>query len=224
MVLTPLADLAFDIATLVAPIASDEEANRHRWSRRPVHSIAAARCRRRCTSRARRSLGATGRAGIISASTLSGGPRWRVSSRCRNRRWSAGRASNSFARWRPACASPAPASNTRRYGVDTPADLERARRDSLLRSERRRLASHDRQHRLPGCSGRLLRPGLPGSLSGPDDLALRIVRERDGRSPRGTCGPRHAAVREQPGGAGSGYPPPASRIRSVRHRRALPSR
>ena len=75
-----------------------------------------------------------------------------------------------------------------------------------------------------GIAGRLLRPRLPGRLSGHGHAALRIVRDRDGRGAGGAGGARHAAVREQPRRAGAGHPPPAAGIRPVRDRRALPSR
>ena len=192
-----------------------------RWSRRPARSIAAARCRRRCISRARRSRGATGRAGIISASMPSGVRRWRVSSRCRKRRWSGGRAWNSFAPWRPACASPAPASNMRRTAW--------TRRPTW---NGRVATSCPGRRRSDGMTGIIAFQGVPGAYS---DLACRVAypdmttlpcksfETRDGRGAGRACGPRHAAVREQPGGPGAGYPPPAARIRTVRHRRAFSS-
>ena len=127
--LTPLADPGFDIGTLVVPIASDEEAN--------TASFVKAAC-----------AFDDGRA-VAPALYFSrvpipwgDGPRWhhvgiyayrraalaRFVVAAARRRWNGARAWNNCARWRPACASPARGWSIAPFGVDTPEDLERARR------------------------------------------------------------------------------------------------
>ena len=108
--------------------APTEEAAASSWSKPPAPSRRDARSRRRCISRAARSRGATGRAGTISASTpgaatalarfvaLPPSPLERRESLEQLRALEAG--------MRMACARVAIAP----FGVDTPADLERARR------------------------------------------------------------------------------------------------
>ena len=77
------------------------------------------------------------------------------------RRWSGARSWSNCARWRPACGSPARASSTAPFGVDTPDDLERAR----ARCSPRRRARMTGDDRLPGRARRLFRPRLPRRLS-----------------------------------------------------------
>ena len=222
-VLTPLADPAFDIATLVAPIESDEEAATAvgREGGLRVRPRPRGR-RRRCISPACRSRRATGRAGTISASTPSAAPRWRISSRCREapleRRESLEQLRALEAGMRIACARVEHAP----FGVDTPDDLERARR--LLAP-----AAESSGARM---TGTIAFQGQPGAYSDlacrtayPDmtHAALRIVRDGDRGGARRPRRPGHAALREQPRRPRAGHPSPAAAIRPVRHRRAFPA-
>ncbi len=98
------------------------------------------------------------------------------------------------------------------FGVDTPADLARARAD----------AWHDRL--VPGPPRRLFRPCLPRRPAGPPDPALRHVRGRDRRGALRRRRAGHAALREQPGRPRAGHPLPAAGQRPAHRGRALPAR
>ena len=69
------------------------------------------------------------RAALPSHRTLCVPPRGAraVRQRCRNRRWNSGKSWSSCGRWKPECASTWRSSMPRPFGVDTPADLARAR-------------------------------------------------------------------------------------------------
>ena len=124
-----------DIATLAAEIKIEHERTEPSVVKvvGTPYGRAAARCAR-SISRAPRRPTATARSTITSASTPIGGPRWSGSSSCRPRRWSCARSSSSCGRWKPACASTSRIVDTVPLGVDTPADLERARQLLASRS------------------------------------------------------------------------------------------
>ena len=158
-VVTPLADPAFDIATLVAPIETEAEGN--------LPSVVKAACafdHGRAVSAAlyfSRAADPVGRRAALAPyrhlrlSPRGAGALRRAAAKAR---WNGARNWSNCARWRRACGSPARAWTTRPFGVDTPADLERARDANWTRTD-------DRHHRVPGPARRLLRPGLPHRLS-----------------------------------------------------------
>ena len=88
----------------------------------------------RCTSRGRPRRAATGRCTITSASMGSPVRRWSASPPCRRARSSSASGSSSCARSRLACPSAWRSLTPHPLGVDTPADLERARRELAARA------------------------------------------------------------------------------------------
>ena len=126
-VLTPLADPAVDIATLAAEIHTEEEAPIPNVVKVVGSPVGASRLRALYFTRATAPYG-EGRATITSAFTPIAARRWNVSSSCRPRRWSGRRSSSSCGRWKPECGSTSRSWTRVPRGVDTPADLETARR------------------------------------------------------------------------------------------------
>ena len=189
---TPLADPAVDIATLAAPIA---RRGRARSPASVVKIAVGVRARRRVgralyfsrTPDARR---ATGRTTTISASTPIAAPRWSASWRCRRRRSSSARGSSSCARSRPACASTWRSLTRVPLGVDTPADLARARALCSRRRHEQETRSRAATIAFQGAARRLFRSRLPrGAFRDLTTLpcaafedAFAAVRERHARA------------------------------------------
>ena len=125
--LGPLDDPDVDIATLAAVITDPAER-----SNPNVVKVSGAAVAPRPLSRRRPSPAPTpqGRARTIITSgfTPTAARRWSVSSSCRRRPTSSARSSSSCARSMPACASTSPWSTSVPLGVDTPEELEKARK------------------------------------------------------------------------------------------------
>ena len=119
---------AVDIATLAAVIRRDEEQTdpERRQGRRQRRSRPA-RLRALYFTRATAPWGEGAALSPYRPLRLSPRARWSASSRCRPRRSSGASGWSSCARSRPACASTSSIVDAVPLGVDTPADLERAR-------------------------------------------------------------------------------------------------
>ena len=109
----------------------------------------------------------------------------------------------------------------RRSASIRPDDLARARAMSGAEA-----SADDERHRSPSRACRAPIPTWPAATPIPAmttlpcesfEAAMDAVRE-------GTRGAGDAAMREQPGRPGARHPPPAARVRPVRHRRAVPAR
>jgi 3-deoxy-manno-octulosonate cytidylyltransferase (CMP-KDO synthetase) len=211
-VVLPLTDPEVDIGTLVTPIASDEEAH--------TASFVKAAC-------------AFDEGQVVApalyfsreAIPLGEGPRWhhigiyacrrwRASCCCRLLLWSGGSAWSSCVLWKRGCGLPAHGLITDRSGWIRRRTWS-APGEYWIRSGRR---DDDGKNSVSGGAGGVLGPRMQGGLSGQGDVAVRVVRDGDGRRARGARRPGDAAVREQPGGAGAGHPPPAAGVGAVRHR------
>jgi 3-deoxy-manno-octulosonate cytidylyltransferase (CMP-KDO synthetase) len=99
LVVTPLAQRAIDIGTLVVPIHSDEEANTASFVKAAVafpdgETIAPALYFSRMP------------VGTMSAFTRTAAPHWIGTLHYRPAPWNGGKASNNCVRWKPVCASP----------------------------------------------------------------------------------------------------------------------
>ena len=193
----PLAEPGFDLATLVAPVASDAEARSESVVRRCAPFPPP------CISPAPACPGAPASSGTTSDSTPGAGPRWPASValppsplELARKTGTASRAGGGHAD-RVARVDHAP------FGVDT-RRTSRAQ-DGIMRND-----------------GSIAFQGLPGAYSdlacrtaypGLPDAALRHVRAGDRGGAYRSRGARHAAVRKLAGRTGAGHPRAAARKR-----------